>query len=177
MNDYTDILFRWLHILPAIALVGGTFFMRFALVPSLASIDEATREQLAESVRARWAKWVMAGSGLLLLSGLYNAARVSIQYQLSPTYNGLLLVKILLALVVFYLAAVLTGRSESARRFQQQRQKWLTINLLLAVTIVCIAGVMRFLPREEKVREASRVFQPVAVVAVVTMPTAEVARG
>lgn len=177
MNIYTDTLFRWLHILPAIALVGGTLFMRFAFVPSLMSVDEDAREKLAESVRARWAKWVMAGSGLLLLSGLYNAARVSIQYQLSPTYNGLLLVKIVLALVVFYLAAVLTGRSESARRFQQQRQKWLTINLLLAVTIVCIAGVMRFLPREEKVREASRVFSPVPVAVQSDSPVAEVARG
>ena len=41
--DILGILFRWMHILAAIAAVGGTFFIRLALLPSLAELPDETR--------------------------------------------------------------------------------------------------------------------------------------
>ena len=38
-----ELVLRWIHILSAIILVGGTFFMRFSLSPTLQAQDEGTR--------------------------------------------------------------------------------------------------------------------------------------
>ena len=57
--DITDIfaqISRWAHMLAAIVLVGGTLFMRFALVP--AELATSGTEEFREAIRQRWAKWV-----------------------------------------------------------------------------------------------------------------------
>ena len=57
---------RYLHILGAITLMGGTIFMRFALAPTVAGFDGGTKATLHEQVRSRWAKFVMLSALLLL---------------------------------------------------------------------------------------------------------------
>ena len=109
---YIDLLFRWTHILAAIVLVGGTFFLRFSLVPALATQSRELQQTVLGAWRPRWARWVMMSSGMLLVSGLVNAVRNIIAYQFPTTpYHALVAVKLLLALVIFYLSAVLSGRS------------------------------------------------------------------
>lgn len=48
------LILRYMHILGAIALMGGTIFMRFALVPTVPELDEKSRAALHEGVRSRW---------------------------------------------------------------------------------------------------------------------------
>ena len=74
------------------------------------------------------------------------------------TYNVLLLIKIVLALVVFYFLAVLSGRSERAKRFRQNETHWLNVLIVLMLLIVLIAGYMKIssVGFEEKVRDQSR---------------------
>lgn len=142
--DILPLISRWLHIIPAIILVGGTLFMRLALAPVASAAEGSETAELRESIRRKWAKWVMISSGLLLVSGLYNSAIKAMGFQMSGTpYNGLLLVKILLALAVFYLSAVLSGRSEKAVKFRQSETKWLNILCVLMLAIVIIAGYMK----------------------------------
>jgi uncharacterized membrane protein len=62
--DWLAIVLRWMHILAAITAVGGTIFMRMALVPSVAILPDAERKALHEQVRSRWIKFVMAASVL-----------------------------------------------------------------------------------------------------------------
>ena len=64
---------------------------------------------------------------LLLISGLVNTARAAMSFDLPMHYNIVLLIKMILALGVFYLSSVLAGRSDTAKKFQADRAKWLKI--------------------------------------------------
>ena len=145
--DLLGLLFRWLHILPAIAAVGGTMFMRFALLPSVQGLPDETRRGLHEAVRSRWAKVVMASIALLLLSGLYNIAIIESQKKVPEDeqgmYRALFGIKFLLALVIFFIASALVGRSQAFDKIRQNARFWLTLNLVLAVILVCISGALR----------------------------------
>ncbi len=160
--DYLGILFRWMHILAAITAVGGTIFTRAALMPAAATLSDDEHKRLAEAVRSRWAKFVHGTIALLLVSGLYNVARMEMRYHLGVPYHILLTVKILLALVIFFLASMLTGRSEAAQRFRQKGRYWVTVNMTLAIIVVCISGVMRDISRSApaKVKTPPAVEQP-----------------
>lgn len=139
--EIISLVSRWLHVLPAIALVGGTLFMRLSYVPATQECDASA--ELREAVRKKWAKIVMISIALLLISGLYNSAIKSIGYELSPLYNGLLGLKILLGFAIFYLASVLSGRSDKAKAFRQRELHWLNILCVLMIITVLIAGYMK----------------------------------
>jgi hypothetical protein len=62
-------------------------------------------------------------------------------------------IKFLLALVIFFVASLLVGRSPAADRFRQKRKTWLTLNMTLAITVVLISGVMRTLPQKPRPTE------------------------
>ena len=154
------LVLRYMHIFGAIALMGGAIFMRFALVPSAGELADETRRQLHERVRSRWSKVVMLSAALLLLSGIANlglAARYEFDGPVS--YNMLGGIKFLLALPVFYFASVLAGRSATAQKFQANAKFWLNLNLALAVAVVLLGGVMRFIPRELKSAQADEAAQ------------------
>ena len=155
------VLFRWMHILAAITAVGGAIFMRMALLPAAASLPETERKQLEEQVRSRWVKWIMAAILFLLVSGFYNFLTTNARYKLPPLYQGLFGVKFLLALAIFFLASVLSGRSAAGQRFRRNARTWLTLNVVLAVALVCISGVMKTMHHgPEKDRGPEKPLQP-----------------
>lgn len=143
---------RWAHVFSAIALVGGTIFMRFALVPAVSeSLDDATHEKLREKLLARWARWVHGGVALLLISGLINIMLIIQQYEIpNKLYHPLFGVKFLLALPLFGIASILVGKSERAQKMRQNMKLWLNVNLLLAVLIIGIAGGLKMMDRTPK---------------------------
>ena len=151
---YVDLLLRWMHILSAIALMGGTIFMRFALHPALAELGADAQQTLKGNIRRHWAKWVMASSGFLLLSGIVNIVRLARDVEPMP-YHAIVTVKLLLALVIFFIASTLVGRSANAEKFREKAVFWLNVNLVLAVIVVCIGGYLRTLPRKPKPAEPS----------------------
>jgi putative copper export protein len=115
--------------------------MRFSLIPA---VDESSASaELRESIRKRWSTLIMLSVTLLLVSGLYNAAMKAIGFELSMVYNVLLLLKIVLGLAIFYLAAVLAGRSQNAQKFRQRETYWLNILCALMIAVVMIAGYMK----------------------------------
>ncbi|HJT33662.1 MAG TPA: hypothetical protein VJ783_16575 [Pirellulales bacterium] len=146
--DWLGIVFRWLHILSAITAVGGTIFMRMALMPSVAVLSDEQHQALREQVRSRWVKWVMAAILFLIVSGIYNffAKLDAIDKIYKGLYHGLFGVKVLLALVIFFLASALTGRSPAFAAIRQNAKLWLSVNMALAIVVVCISGVLRFIP-------------------------------
>lgn len=146
--DWLGIGFRWLHILSAITAVGGTIFMRMALMPSVVVLSDEQHQALREQVRSRWVKFVMAAILFLIVSGIYNFAVKlrTIDRAYIALYHGLFSFKVLLALIVFFLASALTGRSPAFAQIRQNAKLWLSVNMALAITIVCISGVLRFIP-------------------------------
>ena len=148
--DWLAIFFRWLHMLAAITAVGGTIFMRMALVPSVAVLTDDQRKLLHEQVRSRWVKFVMGAILFLIVSGIYNFLRrlnpPGIDRSYIALYHGLFGLKVLLALLIFFVASALTGRAAALARFRQNAKVWLSVNVALAVLVVCISGVLRFVP-------------------------------
>lgn len=137
-----DVLSRWVHVGTAIVIVGGSVFMRFVLMPAADQLPEAEHNALRERVLGTWRKYVGIGIGLFLLSGFYNYFR-AIQAGKEGLYHGLIGTKIIVALVVFFLASALVGRSPALEPLRQQRKKWLAITILLAAIVVALAGVAK----------------------------------
>ncbi len=141
------LLSRWLHIVPAIMLVGGTLMMRFSIVPAFQTTSESGKSSdLREAVRRRWARLVMFSILCLLISGLYNGYLTTKGTKPGGLYVSLLGIKMLLALIVFYFSSVLSGRSKTAQRFRENEIRWLNINIALMLLIVLIAGFMKMSP-------------------------------
>ncbi len=107
--DPIEMVLRWVHIVPAVLLTGGILYQW------LESSDPDDNDERLEAKRRKWSKVVMFCTGPLLISGLANTARAAMTYDLPMHYNMVLLVKMVLALGVFYLAALLAGCSESAK--------------------------------------------------------------
>src|SRR5262245_25697921 len=142
---------RWAHILAAITAVGGTIFIRYALLPALAAFPDAERRALHESLRARWSKAVMVSIALLLASGLYNFIMINrslgagneAMQGMKPMYHALFGVKFLLAVGIFFIASALVGRSAAFEKVRANARLWATVNVSLAVVLVCLSGFMR----------------------------------
>ena len=98
-----NLISRWLHVIPAIILVGGTLFLRLTLIGATeqGAVDATARE----AIRKGWVKWIGICALLLLISGFYNAFIKGTSLHLWPAYNGLLLIILLLAFGVFWLTA------------------------------------------------------------------------
>jgi uncharacterized membrane protein len=155
--DYLPLISRWLHILAAMAAVGGPVFIRLALIPAICeALGDEQRRALHERIRQRWSRVVMAAILFLLASGFYNLIqflRLSHTWGAaweSGSHNSLLYqilfgVKFVLALAVFFIASAVTGRSEVFARFRENAKFWITVNLLLGVLIVCISGQLRMM--------------------------------
>jgi uncharacterized membrane protein len=151
-----DLLMRILHIFGATILVGAMVFMLAAFLPAARNLEEEPRKELFALVRKRWAMLIGIGTALLFVSGLYNAAMISIGFQFPEVnYNALLAVKLVLAIIVFLLAALVSGRSGAAQKMQQQLGMWLLVTLLLLVATLTVAAYMKTVVREPKVRQAA----------------------
>ena len=145
------LLFRWLHIIPMAVLVGGTIFMRLALVPASNETDGAAG--FREAIRRRWAKWVGISVLFLLVSGLYNAVTKIMAFDLPSTYHMLVMVKLALGFVVFFIAALLSGRSEKAQKLREQEMKWLNILCAIMLVLILVAGYMKLLATGAPVKD------------------------
>ena len=163
------LILRYMHILGAIMLMGGTIFMRFALSPVVAGLEAGAKTSLHEQVRSRWSKFVMLASALVLVSGIVNLA-LAARYQYEPVlgvlnYNMVVGIKFLLALPIFFFAAMLAGRSAAAKRCQANAVTWMNVNLVLALVMVLIGGTLKFVKREPKQPSAATMALPTAAFA------------
>ena len=141
--DPIALVSRWMHILAAITAVGGTIYMRVAMVPAADAISDDQRRHLQESLRSLWAIPIHAAILFLVISGFYNLVLIETRYEVPPLYHALFGIKFLLALAIFYIAVTLSGRSKPAQRMRENARFWLTLNMVLAVVLVCISGTLR----------------------------------
>jgi putative copper export protein len=132
---------RIVHILCAIILGGGLFYLRSILAP--AGVEACFAER-----RSVWARWVGVATALLLVSGMFNYivnirdAR-SAGTELPTTYHALFGIKFILSLGVMFIAAILAGKTAAAERFRADMRKWLNIAWTAVMAIVVLAALMR----------------------------------
>lgn len=138
-----DTISRIVHIATAITLVGGSVFTLCVLLPSLKVLSEDARQQFAAAINGRWKRFVHGGILLFLLSGFYNYFRAMPVHKGDGLYHGLLGTKMLLAFAIFFFASVLVGRSAGTAGMRANREKWLSVIVVLAAIIVGISGFLK----------------------------------
>lgn len=138
-----DVLSRVVHVGTAIVLAGGSAFLLLVLLPALRELTEPARETLSSAVTSRWKRFVHVGIALFLLSGFYNYFRAIPLHRGDGLYHALVGTKMLLAFVLFFLAAALVGRTAKLESIRRDRGKWLKVIVLLAVVIVAISGYVK----------------------------------
>lgn len=164
VNQILGLVSRWLHVIPVIILVGGTIFMRLSLVP--AASETGASAELRESIRKRWAKIVGPCILFLLVTGLYNAVTKIMAYELSPVYHSLVVVKLVVGMVIFFLVSLLSGRSEKAQKFRESEMKWLNIICALMLVLVLLAGYMKSLATDAPKKDRSKENEPAVTVVI-----------
>lgn len=139
--DWISIVSRWTHIGTAIVLVGGTCFLRFVLLPAASQLAEDEHTKLKGLVMARWKKFVHIGIVLFLASGLYNYLAIQAPaHQGQKLYHALVGTKILISLVIFFLASALVGRSKTFEGMRGNSKLWQNVIIVLAAVVVGISG-------------------------------------
>jgi len=135
-----DTISRITHVSTAIALVGGTVFVLFVLIPSTVAMPEADERRLRVAVNQRWKRFVYVGIALFLVSGFYNFIRAIPSHHGDGLYHALIGTKILLAFAMFFIASALVGRSKAFDSMRKNRVLWLKVIVLLAFSVVAISG-------------------------------------
>ena len=142
---------RVLHILGAIILAGGLFYL--CAIVNRAPADDKTRstDELFAGSRGRWAMWAGIASLLLIATGLFNYIMfMRIYDRFDGPYHMLFGIKFLLGLGVIFIASILAGRTAAADRFRQNIRGWLAIAILLSLAILIMAAMMRTIPHVPK---------------------------
>lgn len=151
--DYVALILRLLHILAAITAVGGSIFIRFALLPAVEALPDNQQRDLHDRVRSRWSRLVQLSILFLLVTGLINFV-IFIRATKAPewtdwrdeynrVYNILFGIKFLIALAIFALASILAGRSPGTQKIRDNARTWVTVNIVLALILIVISGLMR----------------------------------
>jgi uncharacterized membrane protein len=142
---------RVLHMIGAAILLGGLIYVRHVIKPASPAGPTETADALFGGKRARWAQWVGIATFLLLLSGLFNYFyfRSSLE-KLPAAYHALIGIKMLLSFAMFFIAALLAGKTALAERLREKFYFWLTICVLLGISIVILGGMLRTFPRTPK---------------------------
>jgi len=145
--NFVAIVLRWLHIVPAVVAGGATVYAALALLPTLGEIAEPERTRVREALTRRWRAVFMACTALLLASGLLNF----ILYQApahkgQALYHGLFGIKFVAAMIVFFLGAALTGRSEGLAGIRANARRWTPVMAGLVLLILLVSGVLRGIP-------------------------------
>jgi len=134
---------RVLHIAATCTSLGGLFYARMVLWPTLAMLPEAERAAFLKASIRRYAyiKWtgvaVVAATGVLQWVFLWPHVA---DRRLYVIYFG---VKMAGAVGLFFITALLALPVEKLRGMQDRRAFWSGLNLLCGLTILVGAALMR----------------------------------
>jgi uncharacterized membrane protein len=142
-----QLVLRWMHIVPAVVAGGAAIFARFALLPAMTTLPDAERARVKEAIDRRWRLVVAACIGLLLVSGIANFMLYQAPaHKGQALYQALFGVKFLAALVVFFLASALSGRSRALAAIRANAGLYAGIAAALVLLILLISGLLRNIP-------------------------------
>ncbi len=142
--DLVTLLLRWVHIGCAATLIGGALFSGLALWPGAdQSLDSTQRQELRTAVGRRWSKVVFSCIGLLLITGLANFYILALKPEIEAMpYHALFLVKVLIAMVLFFIASAVVGRSPAFENMRKRPAFWHTLLAALGLFLILLSGVL-----------------------------------
>lgn len=146
------LLARWLHILSAALAIGVPIYVRFVLMPAMSVLDEEPRSRLKEALARRWRIIVYVLITIFLATGFYNFLGAHAHWREFPEgselrrrYHMYFGIKLVVALVMFFLSSALAGRSVKLEFIRTNARMWLMVLVLLGLFMVVISGTMRFM--------------------------------
>lgn len=143
---------RSLHILGAIILVGGLFYLATVVMPAPATANAVNVDQKFGGLRAKWAMWIGIATLLLLASGIWNFLNiVRTNERMASSYHMIFGLKFLAGMLLFLLAALVAGRSPAAEVIRQKMRFWLGVCLALGVLTVVLGAMLRSYPHTPKI--------------------------
>jgi len=136
MNPVLIVILRWLHIIPAAIVIGGTIFMRFVLPAAIRPLGEQQASEVF--LRARRAYKIMLHASILFLiiSGVINSIRFYPAYvEHRPVAIGLWHTHMFLAVIVFVISFwSLAGKAPPASHRAAGMATVILLLLLVAVS-------------------------------------------
>lgn len=140
--DYLPVLFRFLHIFSAVALVGGVLAWVYGFLPGVAALAPESRAKVENAAAAAWRPLVLSSIAGLVVSGMWNFLTNFLHREgLKPAWHAVFGIKFLLALHVFAVAVIAT-KPNNARRTRQ-----LTGIAYSGVLVVLLSAVLRYLSK------------------------------
>ncbi len=150
-----NVISRIVHVSTAIALIGGTVFMVFVLLPAAKQLSDDQHARLRGLINSTWKRFIHVGILLFLVTGFYNYFQQMPLHKGDGLYHALVGIKIILALVIFFIASVLVGRSAAFEGMRTGREKWLKMIVLLAAIIVAMSSFVKVRGSKVKVAEVN----------------------
>ncbi len=140
-HAFIQVVMRYIHIVSAIVLVGGTSFVAIAMLPSMRLLEDNLRASVQKMAMDRFIRAVWIGIAGLIVSGAYNWIMLAPSYKaMGPAGNILIGIKVLLALGLFaFVWAFRIGLVKVPIR------AYLIINLHIAAIVILLAAILRTL--------------------------------
>ena len=140
--DWILIAIRWAHALAAVAWVGGGIFYIMVLRPN--QRRAATSAEANRAVGNEFRGLVNTAIGVLLLTGVILSVARLTDEGVSEAYVAVLVVKIVLALYMFYIVRFLRRSSYPEESLSGAGWRDRARNSLTSATAVLITGVVVF---------------------------------
>jgi uncharacterized membrane protein len=142
--DVLLLIIRWVHALAAVSWVGGGAFYLLVLRPNIRDAQGDMASAIAR-VGQQFRHLVNTAIAVLLVTGvILTLSRVTSNYVGAP-YIAVLVVKIVLALYMFYLVRFLRPRTYPGDATTPARGIRRATSLLTGATAVLVIGVIVFL--------------------------------
>lgn len=129
-----NIVMRFLHILSAVALVGGAIAWKMGFLVGTEELATDTRARVGDKAAAAWRPVVLISIAAILISGMWNYMTKT---GMPPIYHAVLGVKILLALHVIGVCFLVTQPGN------EKRGRQLTGVVISGLLIVAMAAFLR----------------------------------
>ena len=144
LGDVLLLVIRWLHALAAVAWIGGGIFYLLVLRPNL-SFSDGNSQDGARAVGEQFRSLVTTAIAVLLVTGtILSLSRLSSGYA-GTSYVIVLIVKIILALYMFYLVRFLRHRTYPAESALKGQRFQRITDMFSGATSVLVIGVIVFL--------------------------------
>jgi uncharacterized membrane protein len=148
--DLLQVILRVAHIGAAVAIGGAIVFRLLAVQPALATLDEPQCKAFGASLARYWSVPLWLGVALLVVSGLLTFILFKLPAvrgrPFAGLYHGLFGIKVLAALALFHVAAVLSLPGEHGQRYRARARFWLGYASVLLAVIIVVAAILRYLP-------------------------------
>ncbi|MGC4042339.1 MAG: hypothetical protein QM758_00865 [Armatimonas sp.] len=132
-----------LHLAATCTSLGGLFYARAVLWPSLPSLLEAEREPFLKRMIARFALIKWTGVGVIAVTGIVQWLAIFPQIKDPRGYLIAFGIKMIGAVGLFGITFLLALPNERLKGMQRHRGLWSGINIVCGLLILTGAALMR----------------------------------